>query len=119
MKKGFSLLEMIIVIAVIGIIIGVTAVAGVRMVNSSKKKTLQTSIQTIVSALQVYKQLNGDYPKTEQEFKDFLLNKNHHYFNSCPVNPFYPDKEHPENGWYWDPNTLSVYPVTSSNGGGS
>lgn len=111
MRKGFSLFELIVVVVIIGIIIAV-AVPHFNL-RGSKLNIAKANQKLILSTLDNYYDDVGHYPQNQQEFEAFLLN--HRYFSKVPINPFYSDnKDHPEKGWLWDPQTQTVTPITGS-----
>lgn len=126
MRKGMTLLSLVVVILIIAVIATVVGMAGVNIIRESKMKTLKTSQQTIITELEEYKSLIGDYPKDQAAFNDFLNNTvvingktvHHQFFSIFPQNPFFKvdtsaSNDTPKYGWLWDYDTLSVIPITS------
>jgi len=108
-RKGFSLLELLAVIALIAVLAGIVSFNVVSLNNSNKLKALEVAQRTIMTGLEKYKLTTGHYPATQAEFEAFLKNTN--YFSSVPVNPFWMDTTKPEKGWLWNPTLRTVEPV--------
>ena len=65
-QRGFTLLELLVVLAILGLLIGLVAPAALRQLESSKEKIAHQSIERIASVLDIYKLDVGIYPTTEQ-----------------------------------------------------
>ena len=65
-QSGFTLLELLVVLAILGLLIGLVAPAALRQLESSKEKIAHQSIERIASVLDIYKLDVGTYPTTEQ-----------------------------------------------------
>ncbi len=63
---GFTLLELLVVLAILGLLIGLVAPAALRQLESSKEKIAHQSIERIAGVLDIYKLDVGAYPTTEQ-----------------------------------------------------
>lgn len=114
-RRGFTLIEIIIVIFLIGALSTVVSFSVIRINNANKVKTLKAAQQTILAGLETYKTKMGSYPADQQEFEDMLLNKKCQIFSSVPLNVFWNDNEHhPEKGWLYDPILLTVTPIMPS-----
>lgn len=79
-KRGFTLVEMLIVLAIIAIAVGASLVSfrGVRAVARDSER--KTELQEIRSALEVYRSDNGSYPLTADALVD-------DYIGALPQDP--------------------------------
>ena len=62
-SRGFTIVELIVVITVIGILAGITIVSYNAVVENSNKQVVQTDAQSVASQLTKYKSENGRYPQ--------------------------------------------------------
>jgi general secretion pathway protein G len=65
-ESGFTLLEILVVIAILGLLIGLVAPAALRQLGSARASVARQSIERLGSVLDLYKLDVGDYPGTEQ-----------------------------------------------------
>ncbi len=65
-ERGFTLLELLVVLAILGLLIGLVAPQAIRLLGSSKQKIAVQSIQRIEGILDIYRLDVGSYPTTEQ-----------------------------------------------------
>jgi general secretion pathway protein G len=65
-QQGFTLLELLVVLAILGLLIGLVAPAALRQLGSAKEKIAHQSIERLASVLDIYKLDVGTYPTTEQ-----------------------------------------------------
>ena len=65
-QGGFTLLELLVVLAILGLLIGLVAPAVLRQLGSAKEKIAHQSIERLGSVLDMYKLDVGSYPTTEQ-----------------------------------------------------
>jgi general secretion pathway protein G len=63
---GFTLLEILVVIAIIGLLIGLVAPAALRQLSQARVSVAKQSIERISSVLDLYKLDVGSYPTTDQ-----------------------------------------------------
>lgn len=63
---GFTLLELLVVLAILGLLIGLVAPAALRQLGSAKEKIAHQSIERLAGVLDIYKLDVGTYPTTEQ-----------------------------------------------------
>lgn len=61
-KDGFTLIELLVVISIIGILIGLTAVAFQSAKTSARDAQRKTDLETIRSGLEIYRTDCGSYP---------------------------------------------------------
>ena len=65
-EAGFTLLEILVVIAILGLLIGLVAPAALRQLGGAKISVTKQSIERLGSVLDLYKLDVGGYPTTEQ-----------------------------------------------------
>src|SRR5438046_9975963 len=65
-ERGFTLLELLVVLAILGLLIGLVAPAALRQLGSAKEKIAHQSIERLASVLDMYKLDVGSYPTTDQ-----------------------------------------------------
>ncbi|MDP8256880.1 MAG: type II secretion system major pseudopilin GspG [Candidatus Alcyoniella australis] len=65
-EAGFTLLEVMVVLIIIGLLAGIVGVAVIGRVEDARIQTAQTQIANLKSALDLYRLDNGFYPDTEQ-----------------------------------------------------
>jgi general secretion pathway protein G len=104
---GFTLLEILVVIAIIGLLIGLVAPAALRQLGRARTSVAHQSIARLESVLDLYKLDIGSYPNSEQGLEALLkeppdvTNWNGPYLKgtSTPLDPW----NHPY--IYRDPST--------------
>lgn len=65
-EAGFTLLEILVVIAILGLLIGLVAPAALRQLGGAREKVAHQSIERIGAVLDIYKLDVGTYPTSEQ-----------------------------------------------------
>ncbi len=65
-EAGFTLLEILVVIAILGLLIGLVAPAALRQLGNARGSVAKQSLERIGSVLDLYKLDVGNYPTTEQ-----------------------------------------------------
>lgn len=63
-KKGFSLVELIVVIAIIGILVSFGSVSWTNAQQKSRDGRRKADLKSVQQALEIYYQANGTYPST-------------------------------------------------------
>lgn len=75
-QLGFTLLELLVVLAILGLLIGLVAPAVMRQFGSAKEKIAHQSIERLATVLDMYKLDVGSYPTTDQGLQA-LITKPH------------------------------------------
>src|SRR5271165_3170546 len=65
-QAGFTLLEILVVIAILGLLIGLVAPAALRQLGGAKISVAKQAIERLSGILDLYKLDAGNYPTTEQ-----------------------------------------------------
>ena len=65
-ESGFNLLEVLVVIAILGMIVGLVAPAALRQLGGARVSIARQSIERIGSVLDIYQLDNGAFPTTSQ-----------------------------------------------------
>src|SRR5436309_15544507 len=73
-ERGFTLLELLVVLAILGLLIGLVAPAALRQLGSAKEKIAHQSIERLATVLEMYKLDDGTFPTTDQG-SQALINK--------------------------------------------
>jgi len=65
-SEGFTLLEILVVVAILGLLIGLVAPAALRQLSGARNSIAKQSIERISSVLDLYKLDVGAYPNADQ-----------------------------------------------------
>ena len=71
-EGGFTLLEILVVIAILGLLIGLVAPAALRQLGSARVSVARQSIERLSSVLDLYRLDVGRYPTTEEGLKALI-----------------------------------------------
>ncbi len=66
LERGFTLLELMVVIVIIGVLAALIAPQVLSKVGQAKITAAQSDISTLMNALKIYKLDNGRYPSADQ-----------------------------------------------------
>jgi general secretion pathway protein G len=65
-EGGYTLLELLVVLAILGLLIGLVAPQAIRILGTSKRKIAVQSVERLVGVLDIYRLDVGSYPTSEQ-----------------------------------------------------
>lgn len=90
MKKShhFTLLEIAIVVAIIGLIAGLTVQNFIGTSDTIKKDLTEASIKMISDSLKHYKVRNGKYPTTDEGLEVLVQGKESAILEELPLDPW-------------------------------
>ncbi|OYV37952.1 MAG: type II secretion system protein GspG [Rhodospirillales bacterium 20-64-7] len=71
-ESGFTLLELLVVIVILGLLIGLVAPAVLRQLGHAKESIAKQSVAQIGSVLDLYKLDAGSYPSTQDGLQALL-----------------------------------------------
>lgn len=112
-KKGFTLIEIIIVLFIMGVVIATAMIAYTKAYNSEGIKVLLKNEKVIAEQIQKYYQIEGEIPQNATEFKNFLHNSD--YFPTIAENPIYFGSD-PADGWKWQYKNATEGVISSFDG---
>lgn len=88
MKKGFSLIEIMIVIIILGLLAGLVLPNLLGQSEEAKKKIVCIQMQSINDAFKNFKLQNGLYPSTEEGMQALIENPDPEKYKSYPDGGF-------------------------------
>ena len=71
-SQGFTLLELLVVMVIIGLLVGYVAPMYFKQVGKSEVKVARAQIESFGKALDQYRLDSGHYPTTEQGLQDLI-----------------------------------------------
>jgi general secretion pathway protein G len=72
-QEGYTLLELLVVLAILGLLVGLVAPAALRQLGSAKEKVAHQSIERLATVLDIYHVDVGAYPTTEQGLQALII----------------------------------------------
>lgn len=95
-RQGFTLLEIMLVVAIIGLLLGAATYYFAGNMGTARDTRVQADIQTLSTSLKLYNATNGFYPTTEQGLKALVTKPDsdpqptqwHQYIDKLPLDPW-------------------------------
>ena len=97
LRSGFSLIELLIVIAILGVLIGVVAPGLIDSQKKSTRKTMCLKMNDLKKRFDMFTLDNGVYPDTDEGFQALLSNPDADKYPNYPVVPYL--KKMPKDSW--------------------
>lgn len=101
-RKGFTLVELLLVVAILAFLIAIIVIASSEIGKDSHKKAMYTSLRNLKQALETYNVTNSSFPTDKDTLSDNLTIGTTRLINSIPVDTFNPTPNAPV-GYYRDP----------------
>jgi general secretion pathway protein G len=103
MRQAFSLLELLIVIAILGLLAAIVAPNLMGAADKAKRDTTCLKMSEVKKALDMFKLDNGTYPETEEGLQALVSNPDPEKYPGYSPSPYM--KSLPKDAW----NTPFVY----------
>ena len=105
-RSGFTLIEILIIVVILGILAGIVVTKYVDVRFNTEDAVLRTQLGTLRQQVQLYRTKTGREPKLVAKQWDELLTGN--YIHAIPVNPLnnrsnVKGAPQPGAGWVWRP----------------
>jgi len=115
-QAGFSFIEIMVVVVIIGILIGLLAPKLMDRPDEARVVAAKHDIRTIISALKLYRLDNGYYPSTDQGLKALVSKptggrvprKWRPYLDRVPKDPWDSDYQYINPGVHGEIDVLSL-----------
>lgn len=97
LRKGFSLIELLIVIVILGGLVAVVAPGLMDAADEAKRDTVCLKMNDLGKRLDMFKLDNGTYPETEEGFEALLANPDPDKYPNYRSKPYL--KTLPKDSW--------------------
>ncbi len=97
LRAGFSLIELLIVIVILGGLVAVVAPGLMDAADEAKRDTVCLKMNDLGKRLDMFKLDNGTYPETEEGFEALLSNPDADKYPNYRTKPYL--KEMPKDSW--------------------
>ncbi|MFH1422888.1 MAG: type II secretion system protein [Planctomycetota bacterium] len=87
-KSGFTLVEMLLVIAIVGILITILIPSVIGVSEETKTKQAKADLRSLMSAVEQYYLKNNRYPEPVGSLETLLQAMDPRVVNEVPVDPF-------------------------------
>jgi len=99
MKKGFSLIELMIVIIILGLLASLVVPNLIGQSEQAKRKITCVQMHSLSDALKSFKLANGTYPTTSEGLNALVTNPDPTTYTSYPTGGFIDGKKVPTDPW--------------------
>ncbi len=86
--KGFTLVELLIVLLILGILIGLAVPRYLQAIDKSKETTFCSNVRNVVSAIETWRMDTGTTVYPDVGTLNATIIKSATYFSQAPINPY-------------------------------
>ncbi len=102
MRKGFSLLELMIVIIILGLLASLVMPNLIGKGEEAKRKLVCIQMRSIMQTLDMFKADQGSYPTTEEGLKALAKNPDPEKYSNYPKKGYFEEGKIPKDSWRHD-----------------
>ncbi len=99
MRKAFSLIELLIVIAILGLLVGMIGPALIDQFSKAKQKITCTQMGGASQALDMFKLENGVYPTTDEGLEALISNPDTDKYPNYSSGSYFQKGKMPKDAW--------------------
>lgn len=99
MRKAFSLIELLIVIAILGLLVGLIGPALIDQFGKAKRDLTCTQMGGISQTLDMFKLDNGVYPSTDEGLEALISNPDADKYPNYSSTPYFQKGKMPKDSW--------------------
>jgi len=86
--KGFTLVELLIVLLILGILIGLAVPRYLQAIDKSKETTFCSNVRNVTSAIETWRMENATTTYPDYQTLNATIIKSATYFSQAPINPY-------------------------------
>jgi len=86
--KGFTLVELLIVLLILGILIGLAVPRYLAALDKSKETTFCSNVRNVTSAIESWRMENATTTYPDKDTLNATIIKSATYFSQPPINPY-------------------------------
>ena len=99
MRKGFSLIELMIVIVILGLLASLVVPNIMGRGEEAKRKLVCVQMKNIAETLKMFKLDNGGYPSTEEGLESLTANPDKEKYPFYSKSGYFEDEKMPKDSW--------------------
>jgi len=99
MKKGFTLIEIMIVVLILGLLAGLVMPNLIGQTDKAKQKLVCIQMKMLGDSLKSFKMQYGHYPSTMEGLKALIKNPNSEEYSDYPQDGFLDANSVPKDTW--------------------
>ena len=99
MRKGFTLIEIMIVVLILGLLAGLVVPNLISQSDKAKEKIACVQMKTLSDAVKSFKLQYGHYPSTSEGLKALIKNPNPEEYKNYPLKGFLDSEKLPKDPW--------------------
>ena len=111
-KKGFTLIEMLLVILIVGFLVGILAIRASDVGSDAKKKAVAADLKSLKVAVEAYHVKYSCFPSSNTKWESELVGAIPRLIDEVPADPY------GSGDYVYAPNTAIYYVIYSVGPGG-